>query len=209
MSKTVGTQPAPEWYRKKVGRLTIMGFTGRKLNKWSGEKENHYLCKCHCGRKIIATEDELESGMVYSCPDCVALGPKIRSEEDPYRSQAAQANNHTVCRLLLYRKEVPEWWWRCINTVMDQMVQMLGRGTYSDERVAEFFECPLEVVNIVRDTYPRQIKAVNQEYRRMRDKFSYIQSIPSELIPLGHFDRICRIAMAHTTKRDRGKHYGY
>ena len=206
MSKTT-VGKAPEWKRNRIGRLTVMGYTGRKINRVSGEREDHYLCKCHCGRKIIATRDELDSGLVYSCPDCVALGPSIRSEEDAYRSQAAQANNHTVCKLLLYRDRVPDWWWRCINTVMDQMVQMLGRGTYSDERVAEFFECPIEVLNIVRDTYPKQIDRVNKEYRKVCKQFAYIEKIPSELIPLGHFDRICRIAMSHTTKRDRGRHY--
>jgi hypothetical protein len=196
------------------GRLKTLGFVGRWADEPNGEKYDRYLCKCACGRKVQVKLLDLKSGEVYSCPSCKQLGPEVRKphsekeqkrgEYEDAKSQPTPVNNELILRLLIYRKQVPDWWWRCLGTVIDQMCQMDGRKRYSDEEICRYFECPQQVLNLIRKYYDVRIKRITRDYQRIEKQFDYIEKIPSEMLPEGVFNHFYHVAIINTTKRYKG-----
>lgn len=199
---------------QRFGRLTTLGFVGRWADSPNGDKIDRYLCKCACGRKIQAKATDLESGAVYSCPNCVELGPEVRkpfSDADRRRGEYADSravpspvSNALTLELLLYRNQLPKWWWACLGTMTDQICQMIGRGTYTDAQICRYFECPQAVIDLIRKHYATQIKRIRRDYEKICKQFAYIEKIPSDMIPLGVFNHFFRVAITNTTKRYKG-----
>ena len=199
---------------QKYGRLTTLGFVGRWSDTPDGEKIDRYLCRCTCGRKVQVRSTDLEDGSVYSCAACAPLGMEVRKphsdadrrrgEYEDSKSMPSPVSNELTLKLLMYRKQLPKWWWACLGTMIDQMCQMCGRGTYTDAQICAYFECPQEVLDLIRARYDKQIKRIRSDYDRICKQFAYIEKIPSDMIPLGVFNHFFHVAITNTTKRYKG-----
>lgn len=199
---------------KMYGRLKVLGFVGKWSDTPNGEKEDHYLCRCSCGRKVRFKGRELESGAVFSCDRCVMYGPDMRrvypdkeQKRGDYEDSKSTPNpigKELTMRLLCYRKLVPSWWWRCLGTVVDQICQMDGRGTYTDKQICEYFECPQAVLDNVRKFHSARIKRIRRDWQKITEQFDYIEKIPSDLLPEGVFNHFYHVAITSTSKRYKG-----
>ena len=188
---------------KRFGRLHVLGFVGRWIPRGGTEKQDHYLCRCDCGRKIQVTWQELDSGVVHSCPDCISLAP-LPLNKLPTWSAAMVISNDVTKELLIYFGQVPKWWWASLSLVVDELINMMARGIYTDAQICRYFECPQGVLDVIRKHYHKKIHKVNREYRKIQEQFKDIKRIPSELIPAGRFMTIFRLALVNTSKRYRG-----
>ena len=190
---------------KRFGRLKVLGFLGRWIPRNGFEKQDFYLCRCDCGRKLRVSKEELDSGVIHSCPNCVSLAPVPQAQ--PTWSSPMFISNEVTKELLLYFDRVPKWWWASLGTVVDEIINMMARGTYSDDYICKWFECPPEVLAIVRRNYGSRLSKVRKECKRLEKQFDYIEKIPAELIPAGRFMTIFKVALTKTTKRNGGNQY--
>ncbi len=180
---------------KRIGRLKVLGFIGKWADRATGVTSEHYLCRCHCGRKIQVKREDLDSGAVFSCPDCVSLGRAI-TETTHMQASPMPIDNELTKRLLIYYNQLPKWYWNSLGTIVDEICQMDGRGTYTDAQICKYFECPQEVLDLIRKHNKARIKHIRKETERIREQFSYIEKVPAELIPAGRFCTIFSIAMS-------------
>lgn len=198
----------PAWTGKRFGRLRVLG----KLR--SPDDETWYLCKCDCGQKMRCTYGELSLGMRTGCDKCgpedikaAALATAKTARESEGWSFCSMVKPTLVVRLKVLNEYVPDWWWPCLNVIVDEMCQMLGRGEYTDAQVAKFFECPVVIVDAVRGNYKKRIKQIHKEYLAVKEQFKHIQRIPSELI--SDHDVVTLLTEALSSRRGiRSSYYG-
>lgn len=162
----------------KFGRLRVVGIL-RTVT------ERECLCQCECGRKLRCSWEDLKDRKVSGCDVC---GPYERgispgsSKQPETWSFCQTVKKPLLIRLKHMQDELPSWWWRSLNIIVDEMTQMLGRKIYTDEQIARFFECPVAAVDAVRGNYTKRIRQIHKEYAAVQEQFKHIPKIPSELI---------------------------
>lgn len=191
----------PAWTGKRFGRLKVMG----QLH--TIDKETWYLCKCDCGQKLRCTFGELNMGLRTGCDKC---GPEPESEIEP--NTAREADTWSFCatvkrglvnQLQTMKSELPRWWWTSLNVIVDEMTQMLGRNTYTDLEIADFFECPVKAVDAVRRFYTARIRQINREYKAVQKQFAHIPKVPSEMFCDRDVATLLSLALSHRSSRIR------
>lgn len=195
-----GVAVRPAWTSKRFGRLKVMGMIQRPgSDAW-------YLCRCDCGQNLRCSYGELESGLRTGCDKCGPAPESLPATKAAPWTFTATVNSSLQMQLMIMKDELPGWWWRSLNVIVDEMTQMLGRNTYTDIEIAKWFECPVKAVDAVRKAYKKRIGQINKEYLEVQEQFKDLQKIPSEMIC--ERDVVTLLTAALTSKCARARYKG-
>lgn len=113
------SDPPPRDYMGKVfGRLTVIGYAGRKRKKTerSAVTITYWRCRCSCGKEVIAAQPELQNGDTQSC-GCLQkerVRDVLKLVDDTSvtileRNQKIRRSNTSGCTGVTYDKKTQKW----------------------------------------------------------------------------------------------------
>ncbi|WP_434310037.1 AP2/ERF family transcription factor [Hominifimenecus sp. rT4P-3] len=113
------SNPPPKNYIGQVfGRLTVIGYAGKKRKKTerSAVTITYWLCRCTCGKEIVAAQPGLQNGDTESCgclqKDRVREALKLvdgTSAAILERNQKLRSSNTSGCTGVTHDKRTGKW----------------------------------------------------------------------------------------------------
>lgn len=113
------SDPPPKDYIGKVfGRLTVIGYEGRKrkITERSAVTITYWKCRCVCGKEIVAAQPELQNGDTKSCgclqKDHARNALKLVDNTSVAlleRNRTVRSHNTSGCTGVFYDKRTGKW----------------------------------------------------------------------------------------------------
>lgn len=161
-----------EWVDVRQGRIKVLAL----LQPSSHGKSATYRARCDCGRFFTVRRSELVDGISNCGCDAKSY---VRS------AMAAYAINGAVPQAVakVYndcKDRCPSWWSTTLPQVVDGLCNMIARQRYTDELIAKWWDCPIEMVFCVRETCTRRICTLVRDYEALIKAYRKAVKTPSE-----------------------------
>lgn len=84
-----------------------------------------------------------------------------------------KANMKAVYDYVKYNKDrLPDYWHgKSISACIDGICCMIARGKYSDEAIAEFYECPVPLVKQIKIAYKKTVDIMAKQLTETTEMF--------------------------------------
>lgn len=192
-----------KWLGKTQGKLKVLAIVRESVRG----RAALYRCRCACGRYTAVSGYELQNGI----SDCGCSRTQAKEEEILLRSTSLGVPKTLMDEYLLKRHMCPAWWATSLSNVIEAMCNMLARGYYTHEYMAEWWRCPVGFVKAVEATKQKRIAEIREELdevrriyasaianpppdsdHRLGEKWGGIASLRMALSPRSHQKRLSR-----------------
>lgn len=93
MGRPFGKVDKQDLVRKKIGKLTVVEYAGKRNR--GKIKYDYYLCKCECGNEKLVVRSSLLKKKVKSC-GCLRTSKNIKNAFVPKVQKLEKTNGNTI-----------------------------------------------------------------------------------------------------------------
>lgn len=150
------------WIGRTQGRLTVLGIVS-----WTKRgKSGVFRTKCECGRTVFLNKSELAAGLM-DC-GCMSDATPVRFAMSAYSLATGAVPREVAKAYQDCKDQCPQWWATTLSHVVEGVANMLARKRYTEEHIAEWWDCPVEFVRAVNEGAGKRIEALHRDYETLQ-----------------------------------------